>query len=179
MEDTKGFKPRIRVITTGGTIDKAYNFKTGDMENLTIEPIILELLHRWYRTQPGHIEVVSAINKDSLEITNDDLDKILKAIESSPGDCVVIHGTDTMHKTAKYIQENMQTDRRVILTGAMIPFRYNQVEASANVASAMTYLEHSKDIKGVLIAMNGLIGRYQDIVKDPTRGYFIKRKNKR
>jgi len=85
---------------------------------------------------------------------------------------VIVHGTDTMDKSAKALDAwlGRSHDKRVVLTGAMVPFSIDPVEATANLAlavSAVRFLE-----PGVYIAMHGMVLPYDQIKKNRELGIF-------
>ena len=63
-------------------------------------------------------------------------------------------------------------EKCIILTGAMVPYAIDPVEAAANLASAFGYLQALKD-DGIYIAMNGVFGTYNKVKKDRENGRFI------
>jgi L-asparaginase len=76
-----------------------------------------------------------------------------------------------MDITAAYL-DDAELERCVVLTGAMIPYAINPVEATANFASAYGYLLQC-DTGGIYIAMHGLVLPHQEISKNRKQGYFI------
>jgi L-asparaginase len=162
---------KILIINTGGTFNKIYNPRTG---NLDIEPkgeAIKAITKAWLIA----LNVKSIIGKDSLEMTNVDRAIIVNNIQKSKAkNIIIIHGTDTMNKTAKYIAK-AKLNKRIILTGAMVPYSVNPIEATSNLCSAYGYLEALKE-KGVYISMNGVIKDYKRVVKNKEKGYFEKSK---
>jgi L-asparaginase len=87
---------------------------------------------------------------------------------------IIVHGTDTMDKTAKYIA-NAKLNKKIVLTGAMLPYSINPIEATSNLCSSYGYLQAVKE-KGVYISMNGVIKDYKRVVKNKEKGYFEKSK---
>jgi len=158
---------KILIINTGGTFNKVYNHINGELEidkrGLAIETIAKNWLTKF--------KVINIIGKDSLYINKSDRKKILKTIKSSKyKKIIIIHGTDTMDKTAYYLNL-AKLDKKIILTGAMIPFSINPVEATANLSSAYGYLLQLKE-NGIFIAMNSKIDLYSRVIKNRGKGYF-------
>jgi L-asparaginase len=75
-----------------------------------------------------------------------------------------------MDKTAKYL-DNAQLDKSIVLTGAMVPFSINPIEATANLASAFGYIK-SLNQNGIFIVMNGVMNNFKKIIKNRAKGYF-------
>lgn len=141
---------KIKVITTGGTIDKIYfdqksEFQIGD-------PQITEVLKG--ANVSLDYEVVSLLKKDSLDLTDADRNLIHDAVRADSARFFVItHGTDTMIQTAKRLQDI--SGKVIVLTGAMQPARFRMTDAVFNIACAVMAVQLLSD--GVYIAMNGRI----------------------
>jgi len=98
--------------------------------------------------------VTPLLRKDSLELTDQDREKIRQAVATSSARQIVItHGTDTMVVTARSLAGI--ADKTVVLTGAMQPARFRATDALFNVACALTAAQTLPP--GVYIAMNGRI----------------------
>ena len=89
---------KVKIITTGGTIDKIYfdvksEFQVGD-------PQIAEVLKEANITLD--YDVIPLMRKDSLYLTDEDRELIHEKISSDPHQhFIVTNGTDTMILTAK------------------------------------------------------------------------------
>lgn len=156
---------KLRIFTTGGTIDKVYfdqksEFQVGESQvglllaeaNVGIE-----------------FEVSSLFRKDSLELTPEDRLRILEAVEGDPADRVIVtHGTDTMVETAQVLQSC--EGKVVVLTGAMQPARLRSSDAVFNVGFAVAAVQLLSP--GVYIAMNGRIFEPRNVRKNVGAGRF-------
>ncbi len=159
---------KILIIDTGGTFNKIYNHIEGILEVDSSTKALLEISQKWQR----ELEILSIIGKDSLEFTSGDRVLLLGTINlSEHEDIIVIHGTDTMDTTAAYLAD-AEMEKRVLLTGAMVPYSIDPVEAVANFASAYGYMQSLQEY-GIYIAMNGIIAPYNKIIKDRNAGRFI------
>jgi len=138
----------IRFITTGGTIDKIYfdalsQFEVGESQ---VEHILKEGLVQF------DYEIVSLLQKDSLEITDEDRIKLRGHIERDDAALyVVTHGTDTMAETAEALQG--LEGKTIVLTGALTPARFRTTDAIFNVGMAVAAVQACPP--GVYIAMSG------------------------
>jgi len=158
----------ILIISTGGTFNKYYNPKDGSLEVDNSSKYIKQISKEWL----CEFKIISIIGKDSLDITTKDREEILEyIINSKYKKIVIVHGTDTIDITAKFIASK-NISKKIILTGAMTPFSIKKLEATANLASAIGYIKAIRD-NGVYISMNGDIGDYREIVKDRILGRFI------
>ena len=158
------------IIDTGGTFGKIYDPVNGKLEVDSTSKAPKEIAKRWL----CEFEVVSIIGKDSLDIDDSDRMLLLATINLTKYQkIIIIHGTDTMDITAKYLAD-ASLDNSIILTGAMVPYSIDPIEATANLASAYGYITSTDDI-GVYISMNGMIDSYSDIVKDRKLGRFVPR----
>ncbi|MCX6800086.1 MAG: asparaginase domain-containing protein, partial [Candidatus Falkowbacteria bacterium] len=110
----------IKIIITGGTIDKVYNHLNGELT--FTESNVPEMLKQARCTLD--IKVQNLLMKDSLDMSDDDRENILQACKNCPEDKIVItHGTDTMPETSKVLGDGLK-DKTVILLGAMIPHSF-------------------------------------------------------
>ena len=150
---------KIKIYTTGGTIDKVYfdqksEYQVGDPQaNGVLERANVVLDY----------EVESIIKKDSLDFTDEDRELIRKKVESTSLERIVItHGTDTMIDTAK-VFKNI-TDKTIVMTGSMYPAQFRDSDAVFNIGCAVTAAQILAP--GVYIAMNGCIFKPDDARKN-------------
>ena len=158
---------KLHIITTGGTIDKIYFDAKSDYQ--VGEPVIGDLLEKMAVGFPFTVE--SAMRKDSLDMTNQDRLELLATVNHSDHHYIlIIHGTDTMDVTAEYLAD-AELEKSIVLTGAMVPYSIDPVEATANLCSAYGFMSALKE-EGIFIAMNGVIGPYDKVKKDRVKGRF-------
>jgi L-asparaginase len=155
------------IINTGGTFNKRYDPVKGELvvpfDNIAVEAIIGRFTY--------DVEVAGLIYKDSLEMTAEDRKMMADVILASEKKTfVIVHGTDTMHLSAAFLSE-LVTDRVVILTGAMVPFSIDPVEATANLAMAMGFAQAGPE-PGVYICMQGILALHEQIRKNRESGKF-------
>ena len=160
----------ILIIDTGGTFGKIYDPINGRLEVDTTSKAPKEIAQKWL----CDFEVVSIIGKDSLDIDESDRMLLLATINLAKHQkIIIIHGTDTMDTTAKYLAD-ASLSRTIILTGTMVPYSIDPIEATANFASAYGYISSIQD-SGIFISMNGIICDHSDISKDRKLGRFVLR----
>ena len=141
---------KLRIITTGGTIDKVYfdqksRYEVGD-------PQAAGVLER--ANVVVDFEIQSILRQDSLDMTETDRRLIRKAAESCPERYIIItHGTDTMIDTAAVLSKI--PGKTIVLTGSMYPARFHESDAVFNLGCAVIAAQTLAP--GVYIAMNGRI----------------------
>lgn len=141
---------KIKIITTGGTIDKVYfdaksEFEVGDS---LIAEVLKEALVGF------DFEVIQLMRKDSLEITSKDRSIIRDAAAmAAETHILVTHGTDTMADTAKTLMDI--PNKTIVFTGALNPARFRSTDAIFNIGFAMAALQTLPH--GVYLAMNGQV----------------------
>lgn len=141
---------KIRIFTTGGTIDKIYFDQKSQYE--IGDPQAGGVLERANVT--FEYEVESILRQDSLDLTDDDRRIIRAAVASATEEKFVItHGTDTMIDTAKVLEGI--PGKTIVLTGSMYPARFRDSDAVFNLGCAVIAAQTLQP--GVYIAMNGQI----------------------
>ncbi len=158
----------LLILTTGGTFDKVHDSLTealvfSDQEYTQI-PEVLRLGKCFF---PSH---QSVLQKDSLDMTNEDrkiiLDAIIAADESR---IVVTHGTGTMQQTAEFL-DGVVGEKTVILTGAMRPHSLGKSDAGFNLGGAIIAAQTLQS--GVYAVMNGRVFPAKLIRKTISEGRF-------
>ncbi len=159
----------IRIITTGGTFDKLYDEIRGE---LTFKDSHLpRILEQSRCTIKMNVENCLAI--DSLYMNEEHRLKVATSCKASPEDkIVVIHGTDTMVQTASVIAEKLgkDTNKTIVLTGAMVPYALESSDSVFNLGCAITAVQLKQP--GVYICMCGRIFDYNNVRKNREKGIF-------
>jgi len=158
---------KILIISTGGTFNKIYEPIKGELVIDESSQALEEIASKWL----CEFEILNIIGKDSLDMTNQDRLELLATInQSDHHHILIIHGTDTMDVTASYLAES-ELEKCIILTGAMVPYSIDPVEATANLSCAYGYMNALEE-EGIFIAMNGVVGPYEKVKKDRSKGRF-------
>ncbi|MGH8162827.1 MAG: asparaginase domain-containing protein [Rhodanobacteraceae bacterium] len=156
----------IRILVTGGTFDKEYNERTGQL--FFKDTHLAEMLQRGRSRVPVNIRTVMMI--DSLEMTDADRTLIVQNCLQSEEDRIVItHGTDTMTDTAAALARAV-SGKTVVLTGAMIPWAFGSSDGLFNLGSALSFVQVLP--AGVYVAMNGKCFPWDRVRKNRERGEF-------
>jgi L-asparaginase len=107
---------------------------------------------------------------DSLEMTDDDRQLIARQCQNSEEDMIIItHGTDTMAETAAVLAKETK-DKTIVLTGAMIPYKFGSSDGLFNLGSALAFVQALP--KGVYVAMNGRYFTWDNVRKNKQTGGF-------
>jgi L-asparaginase len=157
----------ILVLTTGGTIDKAYFDALSEYQ--IVDSGIPALLKEARVAVP--FRMVELMRKDSLELTDADRALIASAAKEAPETRIVVtHGTDTMTETAKVLAEAVPS-KTVVLTGALSPARFAETDAPFNLGMAFAAAQTAGP--GVWIAMSGQVFDGLKVKKDREAGKFV------
>jgi L-asparaginase len=141
---------KIRIFTTGGTIDKIYFDRVSAFQ--VGEPQIGEVLRE--AGVSFEYEIEPLLRKDSLDLTADDRALIRQAVTAAAERHILVtHGTDTMIDTALALQGI--AGKTIVLTGALQPARFRQTDAVFNIAAAVMAVQLLPE--GAWLVMNGRV----------------------
>lgn len=141
---------KIRIITTGGTIDKIYFDQLSEYQ--VGEPQVGTVLRDVHAAFEWEIE--SLLRKDSLDLTDDDRRLIRERAETSPHHRILVtHGTDAMCETGRALVGI--PGKTIVLTGSLSPAMYKGSDAIFNIGFALACVQTLGE--GVYVAMNGRI----------------------
>ena len=152
---------KLLVLTTGGTLDKIYfdalsEFQVG-------APVAGDILQRM--NVALDVELIEVCRKDSLELTDDDREKLKSLIESTDADRILItHGTDTMVNSANTI--GPQAGKVIVFTGAMQPAAFTNTDAVFSIGTAVGALMSPATPEGCYLAMSGQVYRADEVKKN-------------
>ena len=156
----------IKLLITGGTIDKVYNQSSGGVE--FEQSHFPEMLKRARVEVEINSEVLML--KDSLDMSDVDRQLILNSCLACKEDKIIItHGTDTMCETAKLLGEKVD-NKSIVLFGAMIPYTVGNSDALFNLGCAIGSVQLLTP--GVYVAMNGRVLPWSDVQKNRDLGVF-------
>ena len=157
---------KVRLLITGGTIDKVYNQSNGELE--------FDKTHFPEMVKRSRVEVDLTLEEimllDSLDMVDKERDIIVNSCMSCEEDFILItHGTDTMCDTARLIGES-NIDKTIVLFGAMVPYAVSNSDALFNFGCALGSLQLLES--GVYVAMNGRVLPWDDVEKNRALGVF-------
>ncbi|MEM9810612.1 MAG: asparaginase domain-containing protein [Pseudomonadota bacterium] len=158
----------IRILTTGGTLDKVHDWRS---ETITFdeagESQVPEILAHG-RCYAHETEPLFQI--DSLEMTEAHRKLLCERIVAAAEEGVVItHGTSTMGETARYLA-GCDITKTIVITGAMRPHSLFQSDASFNLGGAVIAAQTLPH--GVYGVMNGGVFPAADLHKKEQLGRF-------
>ena len=169
---------KVTLITTGGTIEKTYDDRSGELSNRQT------LVHRMLgelRLENTNVNVLELMSKDSLDLTDDDRKRIVDAVSSAgvenPADTgcsgvVILHGTDTLALTGQLLLEAFeQLAVPIVLTGAWRPFEMKRSDALQNLTEAL--FATSALPPGVYCVAHGRALAFPGVEKDRERRTFV------
>ncbi|MFH1785683.1 MAG: asparaginase domain-containing protein [Candidatus Micrarchaeota archaeon] len=163
-------KKTIHVLLTGGTIDSYFNpAKDGtDIGRKAFTPDYLTKLKLHLNFEYKYLFL-----KDSRDIRYKDRQGLLKAVQDSPHDLILItHGTFTMPDTGQYLKDNLKgSNKTIVLTGSMIPLKgFDFSDAAFNLGYAIANLQILSP--GVYICMNGKVFDPEKVDKNKLKARF-------
>ena len=156
----------IKIFVTGGTFDKEYDEIKGIL--FFNKTHISEVLKK------GHcklkVDITTLTMKDSIDMTDEDRKITLENCKKTKEDRILItHGTDTMVETAKVLANSIK-DKTIVLTGAMIPYKFGSSDGLFNLGSSLAFVQTLPH--GVYISMNGKYFNWDNVRKNKQRGEF-------
>lgn len=163
------FRPSVRILVTGGTIDKIHDPK--------LEALIFA------RDGSTHIPEILATGrcdfpvmqrlmlKDSLDFDDGDREAIAAAAsEAAETHLVITHGTGTMGQTARALSGRV-AGKTVVLTGAMRPHSLSASDGGFNLGGALIAAQILPT--GIYGVMNGRVIPAVSLDKDTETGRFV------
>ncbi len=118
---TSSLKPKVSIITTGGTITSKIDYETGGVTSLITPEELISSVPELNDTIEI-TDIIQPFNRMSESMSFKDYIELAKTIEKElqKTDAVIItHGTDTMHYTAAALSFMFHETRKpIILTGA-------------------------------------------------------------
>ena len=167
-------KPRIVILTTGGTIagkanalsEIGYTSAQLDASQLTLRVPGIDALARISSERIASIG--SQDMTDAIWLTLAARIGALFARDEADG-VVITSGTDTVEETAFFLDLVLARGKPIVLVGAMRPSTATSADGPANLYDAVKVAASpSAHDRGVLVVMNGNIHRARDVQKTHT-----------
>jgi len=162
----------VCVISTGGTIEKVYSEQTGAVQNLRKK---VERYFRRLRLPDTRVRIIQLMNKDSLEMTDTDRERVLSVVRkrlASRAPIVITHGTDTMVETGLLLRKRLpRLHVPIVLTGAMTPLGFEGSDGLQNLTESL--LATRLLPPGVYVVIHGQVFPIDRVRKDRKRARFV------
>jgi L-asparaginase len=157
-------KPRLALIGTGGTIAGAASaasvstdYKPASLSMAAVVDTVPELRQRY------DIEVTQPMQLASYDVRPEhwlDLHAAVMQAVNNPDvvGIVVTHGTDTLEETATFLHLSVDSDKPIVVVGAMRPATAYSADGPANLLDACSVAACATARgRGTLVVMNGRI----------------------
>ena len=164
---------RLAIISTGGTIEKTYQPRSGELRN---ETSVLDHMLQRIELPDMEIERVPLMNVDSLEMTANDHAAVAAAAQhaaTAADGVVVVHGTDRLAQSGEATNDAGIPAAPVVFTGAMRPYELRNTDALQNLTEALLAVRLLEP--GVYVAMHNKVLRFPGVEKDHEAGTFVGR----
>ncbi|HEX7284438.1 MAG TPA: asparaginase [Vicinamibacterales bacterium] len=169
-------KPRVYVLSTGGTI-AGQSASSTDLSNYKPGSILGEQLVKAVPqiSEIADVRVEQIVNIPSHDITIANWLTLAKRIQRIVTDdpaaagFVITHGTNTLEETAYFLNLAIKSDKPVVMVGSMRPATAISADGPLNLLNAVrTAISPDAKGKGTLIVMNDEIGGARDTSKTNT-----------
>jgi L-asparaginase len=162
----------VYIISTGGTIEKVYSEQTGTVQNLRKK---VDRYFRLLRLPDTRVHIVPLMNKDSLEMTGADRERVLSVVRkmlARRAPIVITHGTDTMVETGLLLQKRLpRLHAPIVLTGAMTPLGFEGSDGLQNLTESL--LATRLLAPGVYVVIHGQVFPIDRVRKDRKHAQFV------
>lgn len=157
---------KILFIQLGGSIDKKYPIKANNKEFVIEEPAFTHILDDALSTTDN--KFVELRKVDSLDLGDNDLDKLHETIKKSSVDKIVVTmGSD---KLAEFAEKTQIEGKTIIFTGSALPYSSIHSDAGFNVGMAVATVQSGNS--GTFVAMNGKVFPAGTVIKDSEDAVF-------
>ncbi|QQE11798.1 type II asparaginase [Planctomycetota bacterium] len=163
--------PNIVIIATGGTIagigasNTSATYKPGQLGVETLIQAVPQL-NEIADVQGVQFSQISSqnMNDDYLIKLTDHVNKLLK--QDNVDGIVITHGTDTLEETAYFLNLAVDSEKPVVVVGAMRPATSLSADGPLNLFNAVA-LAANPDVKGkgVLVPMDDIVVAARDVTK--------------
>lgn len=167
-------KPNIVILATGGTIAGTGASAVGsayDAGKVAIRDLIEAVPQINEIAEVTGEQVVKIGSQDMTDAILLTLSKRINELLAQPqvDGIVVTHGTDTMEETAFFLSLTVNSNKPVVLVGAMRPSTSLSADGPLNLYNAVVVAASPLSVgKGVVVAMNGDIYTPIDVYKSNT-----------
>lgn len=163
---------KVAIIFTGGTIsmkiDKEINAAIPALNSDELISMVKNI------EEIAEIESINFANVPSPHLTPDmmmELSNIIKDLVKRKDikGVILTHGTDSLEETAYLIDLNIQTEKPIVVVGAMRNSSELGYDGSSNLSAAVcTAVSEESKNKGVLVVMNNMVNSASEVTKTNT-----------
>lgn len=166
--------PKVYILATGGTIAGSgssatkSNYSAGQVAIGTLLDAVPAI------NDVAYVEGEQVVNIGSQDMSNDVWLVLAKRVnellaQTDVNGIVITHGTDTMEETAFFLSLVTNSNKPVVLVGAMRPSTAISADGPVNLYNAVVTAASPASMgRGVLVCMNGKIYGAADVTKTNT-----------
>lgn len=166
--------PKVYILATGGTIAGSgssatkSNYSAGQVAIGTLLDAVPAI------NDVAYVEGEQVVNIGSQDMSNDVWLVLAKRVnellaQTDVNGIVITHGTDTMEETAFFLSLVTNSNKPVVLVGAMRPSTAISADGPANLYNAVVTAASPASMgRGVLVCMNGKVYGAADVTKTNT-----------
>lgn len=151
-------KPKVAVFTLGGTIAMARDASGGIVPSLSGAQLLSAVPGL---AEAAEVTVDSPVQLPSASLIVDQLRDVARRVEAALAQgatgAVVVQGTDAIEESAFVLDLLLQTDRPVVITGAMRGPEAAGADGPANLLAAVTVAASSASDIGVVVVLNNTV----------------------
>jgi len=162
-------KPLIHIVGTGGTIASRYVAKDGTI----VAPASVGELAA---SVPGLADIAEVRGVQHSNVTSDIIDrptivalgKVVRKLlaDDATTGVVITHGTATLEETAYFLDLTLDSEKPVVITGAMRNAVEPDADGPRNILYSTIVAAHQASFgRGVLVCFNGEIHSARDAIK--------------
>jgi L-asparaginase len=162
----------IYLLSTGGTLEKAYSEQTGAVANRDSKiGRYLQML----RLPDTEVHTIEMFNKDSLEMTDMDRLAVLEKVQTLLPErvpIIITHGTDTMIQSGLFLKRHLADEPvPIIFTGAMTPLGFEGSDGLQNLTESL-FAARLVD-PGTYVVMHNQVFPIDRVRKDKELARFV------
>ena len=166
--------PKVYILATGGTIAGSgssatkSNYSAGQVAIGTLLDAVPAI------NDVAYVEGEQVVNIGSQDMSNDVWLVLAKRVnellaQTDVNGIVITHGTDTMEETAFFLSLVTNSNKPVVLVGAMRPSTAISADGPVNLYNAVVTAASPASVgRGVLVCMNGKVYGAADVTKTNT-----------
>lgn len=166
--------PKVYILATGGTIAGSgssatkSNYSAGQVAIGTLLDAVPAI------NDVAYVEGEQVVNIGSQDMSNDVWLVLAKRVnellaQTDVNGIVITHGTDTMEETAFFLSLVTDSNKPVVLVGAMRPSTAISADGPVNLYNAVVTAASPASMgRGVLVCMNGKVYGAADVTKTNT-----------